>query len=171
MTVELPLPVDDFYYNTLSPEELRRRSSINTEVASTMIHNGLSYVLSHHAELVAAQVETFRRGAAGEPLRSIPDGFVPGFGPEDRSSTTFPRAYTIPGKSDVATARLVNQLVAQDIQVGRTDRASALGPAGTYVVDMHQPKRGLANVLLEAGSDLTTRTQGLTDTGAWSLAL
>jgi hypothetical protein len=36
---------------------------------------------------------------------------------------------------------------------------------------MHQPKRGLANVLLEAGSDLTTRTQGLTDTGAWSLAL
>jgi hypothetical protein len=90
MTVELPLPVDDFYYNTLSPEELRRRSSINTEVASTVIHNGLSYVLSHHAELVAAQVETFRRGAAGEPLRSIPDGFVPGFGPEDAQARPSP---------------------------------------------------------------------------------
>jgi hypothetical protein len=35
---------------------------------------------------------------------------------------------------------------------------------------MHQPKRSLANVLLEAGSDLTGRTNSLTDTAAWSLS-
>ena len=28
-------------------------------------------------------------------------------------------------------------------------------PAGSYVVDMHQPKRGLANAMLEAGRDLS----------------
>ncbi len=87
---------------------------------------------------------------------------MPGFGPEDRSSTEFPQAYVIAGKSDPATARLVNHLIAHDIRVTQAN--------GSYVVDMHQPKRGLANTMLEAGADLTGRTDGLTDTAAWSLS-
>jgi hypothetical protein len=162
ITVELPAPVDDQYYNTLPVAELRHRSSLNTDVAVTAVQTTLDYVRAHRSELIAAQIETFRRGLAGEAQRTVPDGFVPGFGEKDRSSTVFPRGYVIRDGSDVSTARLVNHLIAQDIQVSKA--------AGSYVVDMHQPKRGLANTLLEAGVDITSRTSTLTDAAVWSLS-
>lgn len=175
-TVEIPLQVNNESYDTLPVAELRRRAAINTDVAAATIRSTLDYVAQHSGELVANQIELFRRGSAGEPLRFIPDGFIPGFGPEDRFSTTFPRAYVIPvgptQRSGAAAARLVDQLVAHDVRVRRADRAFALGgrtyPAGSYLVDMHQPKRGLANVMLEAGGDVSDRAPIMYDISGWS---
>lgn len=98
---------------------------------------------------------------------------MPGFGPEDRFSTEFPRAYVITNdRSAPAAARLVDQLVRHDVRVERAERAFTLGgkryPAGSYVVDMHQPKRGLANVMLEQGSDISDKAPVMYDISGWS---
>jgi hypothetical protein len=175
-TVEIPLQVNNNAYNTLPEAELRRRSAINTDVASSTMETTLSYLGRHRDELVDNQIEIFRRGAEGEALRYIPDGFVPGFGPEDRFTTNFPRAYVIPvgatQRSGAAAARLVDQLVAHDVRVRQATRPFTLGgkayPKGSYVVDMHQAKRGLANAMLEAGKDLSNDAPQMYDIAGWS---
>nr|MDT0660795.1 hypothetical protein [Micromonospora sp. DSM 115978] len=120
--------------------------------------------------------ELFRRGWAGEPQREIPDGFVPGFGPEDRYRTEFPRAYLIPAgagqRSGAAAARLVDHLVANDVRVRRATEAfvhrGRSYPAGSYLVDLRQPKRGLANAILEAGQDISADVPQMYDISGWS---
>ena len=56
-------------------------------------------------------------------------------------------------------ARLVDFLLYNDVDVEQASKAFAVDgvtyPAGTYVVWMNQPKRGLANVLLDDGLDLS----------------
>ncbi len=121
----------------------------------------------------------FRRGAAGEASKQVPLDIVPGFGPEDVYTTTFPRAYVIPAggrqRSVTAAARLVDHLIANDVRVEQAKRAfSANGkhyPEGSYIVDMHQPKRGIANVMLEPGADITPRVDSMYDISGWSHAL
>jgi hypothetical protein len=175
-TVEIPLRVNNASYDQLPVEELRRRSAINTDVSEATMKTTLSYLSRHRDELVDNQIEIFRRGAAGEEQRYIPDGFVPGFGPEDRFTTEFPRAYVIPAgsgqRSAAAAARLVDQLVAHDVRVRQATRPFSLAgrtyPAGSYVVDMHQPKRGLANAMLEAGKDLSADAPQMYDIAGWS---
>ncbi|GGS29520.1 M14 family zinc carboxypeptidase [Actinokineospora fastidiosa] len=178
-TVEIPLRVNRASYTDLPVSELRRRSAINTDVAAATIRAAITYTDTNRDALIADQIEFFRRGRAGEAQRHIPDGYVPGFGPEDRYSTTFARAWVIPSgpaqRSEAAAARLVDMLVANDIRVTRAHRGFRLGgrayPAGSYVVDMHQPKRGLASALLEAGGDVSQRVPQMYDISGWSLGL
>ncbi|MFI6595719.1 M14 family zinc carboxypeptidase [Nonomuraea sp. NPDC050536] len=173
-TIEFPMQVNNAAYNTLPVEELRRRAQINVNIASAAIHATYSFVKANHDRLIGDQTEVFRRGAAGEPSRVVPLGSVPGFGPEDQWNTTFPRAYTIAAGSPAA-ARLVDHLIANDVKVGRAVLPFRSGgrtyPAGTYVVDMHQPKRGLANVMLEPGQDISPRVNAMYDISGWSHAL
>jgi hypothetical protein len=175
-TVEVPLRVNGAEYSTVPAEELRRRSSVNTDTAAATIEAALRYADTNRASLIAGQIEQFRRGWAGAPSRAVPDGFVAGFGPEDRYSTTFPRAYIIPvgdaQRSAVAAARLVDHLVAHDVRVRVAWHDFAVAGKvyrkGSYVVDMHQPKRGLANVLLEAGRDISELVPQMYDISGWS---
>lgn len=175
-TIEIPLRVNRNDYATQPVTELRRRSAINTDVVEATIRSALTYVRDNRLSMVDNQIEMFRRGLAGEPQRLLPDGFVPGFGPEDRYTTEFPRAYVVPvgdgQRSGAAAARLVDHLVAHDVRVKRADRAFSSGgreyPAGSYVVDMHQPKRGLANVMLEAGRDISGNVPVMYDISGWS---
>ncbi|GHH45808.1 M14 family zinc carboxypeptidase [Lentzea cavernae] len=172
-TIEIPMRVNRSDYDALPAAELQRRSKINTDVVEATIKTTLDYVDDNRRSLIANQTEMFRRGANGERQRAIPDGFVPGFGPEDRFSTEFPRAYVITNdRSAPAAARLVDQLVRHDVRVERAERPFTLGgkryPAGSYVVDMHQPKRGLANVMLEQGSDISDKAPVMYDISGWS---
>ncbi|WP_232376705.1 M14 family zinc carboxypeptidase [Amycolatopsis aidingensis] len=175
-TVEIPLRVNRSAYEELPVAELRRRSGINTDVAAATIRAGIEYAETNRRELIADQIEQFRRGWAGEPQPEIPDGFVPGFGPEDRYSVEFPRTYVIPvgrgQRSAPAAARLVDHLVANDVRVERAQRDFRLAgkryPAGSYLVDMHQPKRGLANVMLGAGKDISADVPRMYDISGWS---
>jgi len=101
---------------------------------------------------------------------------VEGFGPEDRYATAYPRAYIIPTgaeqRSATAAARLVDHLIAHDVRVTKARHDFVLNGrryrAGSYVVDMHQPKRGLANVLLEAGRDISDLVPQMYDISGWS---
>ncbi|MFF7307252.1 M14 family zinc carboxypeptidase [Streptomyces sp. NPDC008137] len=181
-TVEIPLAVNNEEYDTLPVRELRRRSAVNTAVAGAAVRATLNHVREHRATLVADQIETFRRGAAGAPQvavspRTVPG--VPGIGPEDVYTTDFPRAYVIPPgdsraqRSAPAAARLVDHLLANDVRVTRATRPFRLAgrtyPEGSHVVDLRQPKRGMANVLLADGRDISDKVSAMYDISGWSL--
>lgn len=176
-TIEAPLNPRG---GALTPAERVRRSGINTDVHEVAIRTSLRYIQEHRAQVLHDQAEVYRRGWAGEPLRDLPDGFVPGWGPEDNYHTTFPRAYVIPTgtgqRSEPAAARLVDLLISSGGRVWRAKKPFTAGgrsyQAGSYVVDLHQPKRGLVNSLLEPGADLTGRVDDLyAGPAAWSQGL
>ncbi|MBT2674924.1 peptidase M28 [Streptomyces sp. ISL-14] len=178
-TVEIPMRVNNADYNTLPTAELRRRSAINVDVAGAALRATLDFVRSERVSLVADQIEVFRRGAAGAaqvPVSPETVPGVPGIGPEDVYTTAFPRAYVIPAgtrRSATATARLVDHLLANDVRVTRAAHSFRLGgrtyAQGSYVVDMHQPKRGLANALLADGRDISDKVSVMYDISGWSL--
>lgn len=75
-------------------------------------------------------------------------------------------------RSAPAAARLVDHLIANDVRVTKARHDFTLNgrryPAGSYIVDMHQPKRGLANVMLEAGRDISALVPQMYDISGWS---
>ncbi|MFI8951907.1 M14 family zinc carboxypeptidase [Streptomyces sp. NPDC053750] len=181
-TVEFPMRVNGRDYDTQPVGELRRRSTINTAIAGAAMRATLDYALDHRATVIADQIEIFRRGAAGEAQRPVSEETVPGvpgIGPEDVYTAEFPRAYVIPAgsgqRSATAAARLVDDLTANDVRVVRADERFRLNgrtyPAGSYVVDMHQPKRGLANAILADGRDISADVSAMYDISGWSLGL
>lgn len=181
-TIEFPMTVNNRSYDTLPVAELRRRAAINTAIAGAAMRAALAWTHTHRASVIADQIETFRRGAAGEAQRPVSEATVPGvpgIGPEDVYTTTFPRAYVIPAgarqRSATAAARLVDHLVANDVRVERARSpfraAGRRYPAGSYLVDMHQPKRGLANVILADGRDISADVSTMYDISGWSLGL
>ncbi|WP_137989475.1 M14 family zinc carboxypeptidase [Streptomyces vilmorinianum] len=170
-TIEFPMTVNNRAYDTLPEAELRRRSAINVDIAGAAMRATLDYTYTRRASVIADQIETFRRGAAGEAQRPVSEETVPGvpgIGPEDVYTTAFPRAYVIPAgrsqRSTVAAGRLVDHLVANDVRVGQA-------ADGSYVVDMRQPKRGIANVILAEGRDISADVSTMYDISGWSLGL
>ncbi|WNZ11831.1 M14 family zinc carboxypeptidase [Streptomyces sp. 11x1] len=179
-TVEIPLQVNNAAYESLPVEELRRRSAINVDVAGAALRATLDFVRERRTSLVADQIEVFRRGAAGAaqvPVSAETVPGVPGIGPEDVYTTDFPRAYVVPAgggqRSATAAARLVDHLLANDVRVTRAIRAFRLDgrsyTKGSYVVDLRQPKRGMANVLLADGTDISGKVSAMYDISGWSL--
>ncbi|QCD55674.1 M14 family zinc carboxypeptidase [Streptomyces hawaiiensis] len=181
-TVEIPLAVNNEEYDELPVPELRRRSAVNTAVAGAAIRATLDHVREHRGTLITDQIEVFRRGATGAaqvPVSAQTVPGVPGIGPEDVYTTVFPRAYVIPPgdartqRSGPAAARLVDHLLANDVRVTRATRPFRLAgrtyPGGSYVVDMRQPKRGMANVLLADGRDISGKVSVMYDISGWSL--
>ncbi|MFD4635442.1 M14 family zinc carboxypeptidase [Streptomyces sp. NPDC058284] len=180
-TIEFPMQVNNEEYETQPVAELRRRAAVNVDIAGAAMRATLAYTDSHRRSVIADQIEVFRRGAAGAeqvPVSEETVPGVPGIGPEDVYTTKFPRAYVIPAsggrqRSAAAAARLVDHLVANDVRVERVGRGFRLGgrtyPKGSYVVDMHQPKRGLANVMLADGRDISDKVSTMYDISGWSL--
>ncbi|MFE5815244.1 M14 family zinc carboxypeptidase [Streptomyces sp. NPDC056479] len=180
-TVEIPMRVNGSDYDTLPVTELRRRSAINVDVAGAALRATLDFVRTKRASLVADQIEVFRRGAAGAaqvPVSPETVPGVPGIGPEDVYTTAFPRAYVIPAgpggqRSAPAAARLVDHLLANDVRVTRALHSFRLGgrtyAKGSYVVDMRQSRRGLANALLADGRDISGKVSVMYDISGWSL--
>lgn len=173
---------------TNDPVESAKRLAHNRDVGHQILASTLAYIQENEDELVENQIEIFRRGDAGEPLRDIPadpdpanypgpDQWAELWDASDVTGTTFPRAYLIPTgerqSSETDAARLVEQLLAHGVEVQRTDADATVGgvtyPAGSYLVDMHQPLRGLANVLLADGNDISAKVPSMYDISAWSL--
>src|SRR3954447_3333823 len=157
-----------------------RRADIDTDVHDVAIKTSLKYIQDNRNQVIFDQAEVYRRGWAGEPLRDIPVGYVEGWGEEDKYGTTFPRAYVIPAgaaqRSAPAVRRLVDLLIASGGRVTQAKAAFTAGgknyAAGSYILNMLQPKRGLVNSLLEPGVDITDRVDDLyAGPGGWSQAL
>lgn len=129
------------------------------------VWGALEFVAQNRQAMVRDQVEIFHRGFLSLPQQPIPEDLVPEWPQyQDVIPNGFPAAYVIPADAPFqlgpqAPARLVDFLLFNDVQVERASKAFVLDgmsyPAGTYVVWMDQPKRGLANTILSDGLDLS----------------
>ncbi len=185
-TVELPLT-----RNGGGGRQSPANGVVNTAVGLQTVTSMVDYLNDPTTarEMVANQIEVFRRGAAGEEKLSLTlDDIADVAGPEqwkplwdvadDQEPTVLPRAYVIPVGDDQRSASdavaLVEQLLFHDIEVGRLDADATVAgttyPAGSYVVDLHQPLRGLANSLLDLGDDISAKVPSMYDISAWSYA-
>lgn len=181
-TVELPL-------NLTGRTTTRADATVNTQVAATVMRSMIDYVHTSSDLMLADQMEMFRRGSAGAPkvaLTAENIGVVPGPDEwkqlwdeaDDQGAVRLPRAYVIPvgsGQRSTSDAEdLVDALLFHGVEVERlaasTHVAGTTYPAGSYVVDLHQPLRGLANALLALGSDISDDVPAMYDVSAWSPA-
>lgn len=176
-TIELPLRTNRSSYD-LPVAELRRRASVNTAVADTAIRATLRYAVQHRTDLVADQIEWFRRGVTGSAQVPVTSREIPGAGAEDVWLTDYPRGYVIPvgdrQRSAPAAARLVEHLIANGVEVTRAARPLTVGgrsyPPGSYLVDLRQARRGVAGAILGPGTDVSRRAEAMYDISGWSLA-
>lgn len=174
-TVEIPINprgLDD-------PAERQLRTSLNRRFAVAAIEANHDYATENQTGLLADQLEWFRRGVDGESSRPIDDELALSLAAGDNAKThlqDYPRAYVIPlgrgQRSDTAAARLVQFMLDNDVEVLRARRPFTLNSqnygAGSYVVDMQQAKRGLANTILDVGRDVTNDFERMFDISAWS---
>ena len=184
-TVELPKGRN----GTPSGRQSPANAVINSAVAYQTMTSIIDYMntATTAKEMTKNQIEAFRRGVAGEPKDNLTVAKVDSVpGPtqwralwdvvDDQERITLPRAYVIPTgagqRSRSDAARLVKQLLTHDIEVGTlttdTTVAGKTYPKGSYVVDMHQPLRGMANALLDLGEDISAKVPSMYDISAWS---
>jgi hypothetical protein len=132
-----------------------------------VVWGALNFIVENKKEMIIDQIEVFRRGFLGLPQLLIPDELLAETPWEQYNYLTvqdFPAAYVIPAgppyqPSKHQAARLVDFLLFNDVQVEAAQRSFWMNgvkyPRGTYVVWMNQPKRGMANTILDAGLDLS----------------
>lgn len=176
-TIELPLRVNNGEYGR-SPSQLEARSRINVDIASAAVAGSLNYLQQHRNALVQNQIEIFRRGVEGAAQRSVA-GTGDLLGQRDVYLSDFPRAYVIPlgagQRSEPAARWLAQTLIEHGVEVRQLEHQAEVGeithPAGSFVVDMYQARRGIAQTLLGAGTDLTERVDAMYDISGWSHGL
>lgn len=159
------------YGHTLETPRLGAATSKAAHVAA--VWGALKFASQNRMEMVLDQMEIFRRGFFDEPQVPIGDEY----GEQHEFLADFPEAYVIPTgsgqASDLAAARLVQFMLDNGVEVERAATAfTADGktyPAGSYVVSMTQPYRGLANTILEPGWDISDVVTQMYDISGWSL--
>ncbi|MFD1825505.1 MULTISPECIES: M14 family zinc carboxypeptidase [Mumia] len=180
-TVELPKSRPN------SSTQTPANAVINTAVALKTMQSLVDYVENNDAAMLSDQIEFFRRASVGAPREALTTATIADVpGPQewkdewdvadDQNPVSYPRAFVIPIDDDqrsVSDARtLVRALRLHGIEVGRLDRSERLGRTtfrkGTYVVDLHQPKRNLAHALLAPGADISAKFPSMYDISAWS---
>ncbi len=129
------------------------------------VWGALKYIAENREAMVYDQIEIFRRGFLELLQQPIPPELLPDYPQyQDLMIQDFPAAYVIPAGtpfqvSPHQTARLIDFLLSNDVEVEQASQSFMLDgvdyPRGTYIVWLDQPKRGLANVILDAGLDLS----------------
>jgi hypothetical protein len=149
------------------------RDSRGVDAHFAAVWGALKYVVENRQAMIHDQIEIFRRGFLDLPQMLIPDEILNETQYNQYNELTikeFPAGYIIPKDvplqlSAHQPARLVQFLLDNDIQVEQAVRPFSFEgvdfPADSYIVWMDQPKRGLANTILESGLDLSG-IQGLT---------
>lgn len=133
------------------------------------VWGAMNFVVDNKEEMIRDQIEIFRRGFLDLPQVPIPADIIaqaayPEFEELDLFIQDFPAAYVIPPDGPMQLsphqpAKLVGFLLHNDVQVDQAKQTFTLEgvsyPKGTYIVWMDQPKRGLANTILEDGLDVS----------------
>ena len=129
------------------------------------VWGALKFVSENKEGMIYDQIEIFRRGYLDLLQQPIPPELLPDYPQyEELLLQDFPAAYVIPTGppfqvSEHQPARLIDFLLFNDVQVEQATESFVMDdvayPAGTYLVWMNQPKRGMANTILEDGLDLS----------------
>ena len=128
----------------------------------TAIWSGAEFAAANGEAMQIDQAEQLRRGVIGY----------------QREQIRFPYAYVIPAgpaeqRSPLQAARIVDHMCTAGVRVSKSTAPFTAGgvryPAGTYVVPLDQPLRGLANVWLWNGEDVSYLTNSMYSVCATSL--
>jgi hypothetical protein len=144
-------------------------------IQNTVQQSTLEFVVDHYPAMFHDELENYIRGDVDAPRpECCPDPFKAEF---HNWMLDYPQAYVIPfgegQRSDAEANRLVNWALFNDIEVERLRTSyryngQTLG-AGSYVIWMAQPRRGLADTALSIGVDISPRIQRLyAPPAAWS---
>jgi hypothetical protein len=135
----------------------------------------LEFTVEHYEDMLHDELEMYIRGDTDAPRpECCPAPFKPEF---HNWMQDYPQAYVIPvgegQRSDAEAARLVDWMLFNDIEVSALQEDVSYGgqtfEAGSYVVWMAQPRRGLADTALSIGVDISPRIQRLyAPPAAWS---
>lgn len=150
--------------HTIEVPELNQDS---TDAFVGAILGASNFVLKDKNNLFIQQLEYYKRGVNGEDNKEIDKYLVNGKGEikgRDREGNEnfFPEYYVLPiddklQKNASAIYDTVDYLIRNGVEVtvlqSDTKVGEILYPKGSYVVDMHQAKRGYANTVLYKGSD------------------
>jgi hypothetical protein len=137
-----------------------RNASLLAQLVTTW--STLLYDTANRNELLNDQLEIYRRGVAGE---ARPACCPAPFDVDNNWMHEFPTAYVIPvgdgQRSNPEANRLVDWLLFNGIEVRQLRSAETIVgqqvAAGSYVVDMRQAHRGLAETTLGIGVDVSSR--------------
>lgn len=162
-----------FYGLVGSTMETSYKSEDGVDAHYYGILQGATFSAEHRVGMLTNQIKRFQRAVRGEsqPVKGdITDPLV------------YPYAYVIPVDSalqkDPTEARhAVRHLISNGIRVYKATRAFDLPagtttqryPAGSYIVPLRQPLRGLANALLWKGEDISSQVTEMYDACAWQL--
>ena len=132
------------------------------------IFTAARFAAAHRVAMLSDQLARYERALAGQSEPATAD--VP-------HPITYPYAYVLPmdpaGQKDPLAARAtVRRMVDDGIQVQRASQAFVAGgqsyAAGSYVVPLRQPLRGLANAMLWYGQNISGLTPAIYDMCAWN---
>ena len=183
-TIEFPMAVNNAQYDSLPVAELRRRSAINTDVAGAAMRGDPRPTSDTHRASARRRPDRglpARRGGRGRSGRcrteTVPG--VPGHRPGGRLHDHLPARLRHPlGRASAqrhgggaAGGPPGRQRRPRGARArGPSGSAGRTYPAGSYVVDMHQPKRGIANVHARrrAGTSAPS-VSTMYDISGWSL--
>ncbi|MPZ53532.1 MAG: hypothetical protein GEU79_12505 [Acidimicrobiia bacterium] len=153
--------------------ETSSRAELGVDAHEAAVWGALNFIVDNKNAMLHDQLEIFRRGALDLPQMPIPDELLDETQWNQYNELIvqdFPTAHVIPvdeplQQSPQQAQRLVDFLLFNDVEVEAASQAFAVDgttyPAGTYVVWMDQPKRGLANSFLGDGKNLSD-VQGIT---------
>ena len=129
----------------------------------------VQYVTENKDALYRDQLEIFKRGVNGEDNRAVDQYYVNAAGEEigrirGENDNFFPEYYVIPTdekgqKNNLEAHKMVDYLLRNGVKVEQTTKNIKVNgtsyPKGTFVVPMHQAKRGLANAMLYKGDNVS----------------
>lgn len=137
------------------------------------VMGALNYITANKNGMLKDQIEIYRRGFNAEAQQPIPDDILARTEFNQYNELTigdFPTAYVIPAQTPLqknphACAEMINYLITHGVEVEKARKRFTIEgiiyPEHTYVVWMDQPKRSLANTILENGPDLSEVEGGL----------
>ncbi|MEE4357351.1 MAG: M14 family zinc carboxypeptidase [Desulfococcaceae bacterium] len=132
-----------------------------------VIWGALNFVVQNKIQMVQDHINIFWRGVNEQPQQLISEDILAESDIEQFNELTiqdFPAAYVIPVESSLQLSEhqpleLLDFLLFNGVKVEISTESFVLDgvtyPSGTYVVWLDQPKRGLANVMLEKGQDVS----------------
>ncbi|WP_206458515.1 M20/M25/M40 family metallo-hydrolase [Anaerovorax sp. IOR16] len=145
---------------------------LNQESNDAFMYAGfgsLKYALENKEKLFKNQLEIYKRGVEGIDDRKVDPWLINANGdaigrPRGENENFFPEYYVLPvnselQKNSLAAYEMAEFLIKNGVKVQKTNTPVTVGdttyPSGSFIVDMHQAKRGFANCVLYDGSDFS----------------
>ncbi|HSQ22168.1 MAG TPA: M14 family zinc carboxypeptidase, partial [Coriobacteriia bacterium] len=160
------MPVFGSYHGSYGHTiETAFRDERGVDIHYYTVWGALKFIVENKQEMLHDQIEIYRRGYLDLPQVPVPPELIPEWEQyPELMLTDFPAAYVIPPDAPLQPSahqpeRLIEFLLHNGMKVDKAGQAFEMDgvayPAGSYVVWMDQPKRSLANVFLDKGTDIS----------------